>query len=78
MIRRGIGVSPGIAIAKVLVLEGHRLPASRLSLAEEAIRDEMERFRRAMQTAAQELARLTGKMRTPKLVLLCRLKPRKL
>ena len=60
---RGLGVSPGIAIAPALVLEGPRLPVPRIVLESEQLDDEVARFERALRSAARQLGRLRERVR---------------
>lgn len=59
----GLGVSPGIAIAPALVLEGPRVPVSRIDLAVDQVEEEAARFERALRSAARQLRRLRERVR---------------
>ena len=59
----GLGVSPGIAIAPALVLEGPRLPVPRIDLAIDQVEVEADRFERALRSAARQLKRLRERVR---------------
>ena len=61
---RGIGVSPGIAIGRALVLEGQNVAIFRLDLAPEAVEKEAARFQRAIRSAWRQLRRLRDRVRS--------------
>jgi phosphotransferase system enzyme I (PtsI) len=60
---RGLGVSPGIAIAPALVLHGPRFPVPRIALAAIEVEAEAARFERALRSAARQLRRLRERVR---------------
>jgi phosphotransferase system enzyme I (PtsI) len=62
-ILRGLGVSPGIAIGRALVLEGPSLSVSRLEIAPQAVRAELTRFEHAARVAMRQLRLLRGRVR---------------
>jgi phosphotransferase system enzyme I (PtsI) len=57
-VRHGIGVSPGIAIGPVLVLERRRVPVSRTELDEHRVAEELTRLRVAVDRAGVDLESL--------------------
>ncbi len=61
---RGIGASPGIAIGRVLVLEGPRTPIVRLDRTPEQAEREVVRFSRAIRGAWRQLRALRDRVRS--------------
>ncbi len=56
----GLGVSPGIAIGKPIVIENRPLPVALVQLQRESVDAEVERLRQAAARAATHLAELAG------------------
>jgi phosphotransferase system enzyme I (PtsI) len=61
---RGVGVSPGIAIGRALVLEGPNLAIFRLDLDRAEAEKEVARFRRAVRRAWSQLRGLRDRVRS--------------
>ncbi len=61
-ILQGIGVSPGVVVAQVMVLKRHTWRAGRYHLPAEHIETEVERFSLAVTEAGAELAQLREKL----------------
>jgi phosphoenolpyruvate-protein kinase (PTS system EI component) len=59
---QGIGVSPGIAAARVLVMKRHAWRAGWRHLPDDHVEKEVERFLLAIRTAGVELAQLREKL----------------
>ncbi|MDH4101027.1 MAG: phosphoenolpyruvate--protein phosphotransferase [Nitrospirota bacterium] len=53
--KKGIGVSSGIAIGRAYLLDRKRLAVSRVEITDEQIKDEIERFKRALATSKDQL-----------------------
>jgi phosphotransferase system enzyme I (PtsI) len=60
---RGVGVSPGIAIGRALVLEGPNVAIFRLDLTAEEAKREVLRFRRAVRRAVRQLRQVRDRIR---------------
>jgi phosphotransferase system enzyme I (PtsI) len=60
---RGIGVSPGIAIGRALVMEGPNVAIFRLELSPGEAEGEVLRFRRAVRRAVRQLRQLRDRIR---------------
>jgi phosphotransferase system enzyme I (PtsI) len=61
---QGVGVSPGIAVGKALVLEGPRPAAARSALEPADLPGEVARFRSAVRAAWRQLRRLRDRVRS--------------
>jgi phosphotransferase system enzyme I (PtsI) len=61
---RGLGVSPGIAIGRALVLEGSRVAIYRMSIEPADVEREVARFQRAVRGAWRQLRRLRDRIRS--------------
>lgn len=57
-IKKGIGVSPGVAISTALVLDAEDLVIPRRTVADGDVKGELERFRQAAATSTQDLKAL--------------------
>jgi phosphotransferase system enzyme I (PtsI) len=57
-IKKGIGVSPGVAICPAVVLDAENLTIPRRQLAADAVPAELERFRQAVEASAADLRHL--------------------
>lgn len=53
--KKGIGVSSGIAIGRVFLLDRRRISVSRVDITEDQVKDEIERFKRAIATSRDQL-----------------------
>jgi phosphotransferase system enzyme I (PtsI) len=62
-ILRGVGVSPGIALGRALVLEGPPSPVERVALEPAACDAEVARLEDAVRVAARQLRRLRARVR---------------
>jgi phosphotransferase system enzyme I (PtsI) len=62
MSRRGIGVSPGIAVGKALVVEAYTPAVKRLGIRAEDVAEEVARLRRAAGSAKEQLRDLKKKV----------------
>ena len=60
----GVGVSPGIAIGRALVLEGSNVAIFRLSVPDDETEGEVLRFRRAVRSAWRQLRHLRDRVRS--------------
>jgi phosphoenolpyruvate-protein phosphotransferase (PTS system enzyme I) len=59
---RGIGVSPGIAVGRALVVEGRGLPAFRLALEAAAVEGELSRLQGAVEQSRRQLVAIRDRV----------------
>ena len=61
LIKKGIPVSPGIAISRAVVIDAEELPVPRRGVSESAVPSEHERLETAISHSCQDIQRLTQK-----------------